>query len=142
MPISEARKIETPASKREKIEPSTKEQLKNVPLSLKINSVMWDDEYLQEEPLDFNSWIDALFGIRSPITIAYFTPVPERQVFTSTLIKGVNWRSCEEILVSLEESSMDPADIETLLTLIELVRLAALRDDDLKHIRLSRKPRE
>jgi hypothetical protein len=133
-------KIEKPVRK-EKLE-SVSGKLANPPHHMKVNSVVWDDEPLEAEPMEFHSWVEALFGVKPPITVASFHPARERSVFTSTLINGINWNFCEEILVNLEESDLDPDQMECLMTLIELVRVAALREKDLKKVRLSRRPKE
>ena len=137
MAISQATKIEKPIRKE-----VAQAKIAAVPHHMKVNSIVWDDELPFREPLDFHNWVDALFDVRPPISIATFEPAKERDVFTSTLVRGINWNYCEEVLVGIEEDAMDPSDVEALMTLIELVRLAGLRETDLRKVRLSRRPKE
>lgn len=116
-------------------------RLGKIPDDMKLNSISWDENFPVENTEDGRGWIEWLFDVRFPQTIAEFVEVDERRYpFTTMLAKGIDWDRCEELIHDLEERDLPQMAREEVLILLDLVKEARQKDRDLKHVRLARRP--
>lgn len=116
------------------------DQKGKIPLAFAKESIHWDDEHFIERRSDGRTWIEELFGIEPSPSLGEFDPVEEKMgVFTTTLVKGIQWEEIKEHLkTKLKESALSAEEKEKALVILDLLEKCQGMNRDLHQVRLGR----